>query len=67
MDELSKLRWQCRRGTRELDLLLEHYLNTRYPLAEEQEKARFVEMLNLDDSELLDQHKQFVGLKEPIN
>ena len=55
MDELAKLRWQCRRGTRELDLLLNNYLETRYPVADEEEKARFVEMLKLDDSELLAQ------------
>jgi antitoxin CptB len=44
MDELAKLRWQCRRGTRELDLLLNRYLDTRYSLADEKEKARFVEL-----------------------
>jgi antitoxin CptB len=55
MDELAKLRWQCRRGTRELDLLLNNYLETRYPFADEEEKARFVEMLKLDDSDLMAQ------------
>lgn len=53
MDELAKLRWQCRRGSLELDLLLNRYLETRYPVAGEEEKACFVEMLKLDDSELL--------------
>jgi antitoxin CptB len=52
MDELAKLRWQCRRGSRELDLLLNRYLDTRYPLADEEEKARFVELLKRDDSQL---------------
>lgn len=55
MDELAKLRWQCRRGSLELDLLLNRYLETRYPVAGEEEKVRFVEMLKLDDSELLAQ------------
>jgi antitoxin CptB len=55
MDELSKLRWQCRRGTKELDLLLNRYLETGYPVASCEEKARFVEMLKLDDSELVTQ------------
>ena len=55
MDKLAKLRWQCRRGSRELDLLLNNYLDTRYPIADEEEKMQFVEMLKLDDSELLQQ------------
>jgi antitoxin CptB len=62
MDELAKLRWQCRRGSRELDLLLDNYLNTRYPVADEEEKARFVELLKLDDTELLNQWNQWVRL-----
>jgi antitoxin CptB len=55
MTELGKLRWQCRRGSRELDLLLNRYLQTRYSSADEEQKARFIAMLKLDDSELLKQ------------
>ncbi len=53
MDALNKLRWQCRRGTLELDIVLEHYLEAGYPAANEQEKSAFVELLALEDSELL--------------
>jgi antitoxin CptB len=53
MDDLAKLQWQCRRGTKELDLMLLDYLETRYPAASMEEKARFVELLKLDDAELL--------------
>jgi antitoxin CptB len=53
MTELGKLRWQCRRGSRELDLLLDRYLQTRYFSADDEQKARFMAMLKLDDSELL--------------
>ena len=28
MNQLARLRWQCRRGTKELDLLLQRYLET---------------------------------------
>jgi antitoxin CptB len=62
MTELGKLRWQCRRGSRELDLLLDHYLQTCYTVADEEEKARFIAMLQLDDKELLQQLKLPVGL-----
>jgi antitoxin CptB len=65
MNELAKLRWQCRRGSRELDLLLNNYLETRYPVADDEEKARFVEMLKLDDAELM--AKRIVGSLSPDN
>ena len=63
MDELAKLRWQCRRGTRELDLLLTHYLEIHYPSADEEEKARFIGLLQLDDTELLKE----IGLIYSLN
>lgn len=53
MDELARLRWQCRRGSLELDLILEKYLETGYLVADDEEKARFVDLLKLDDGELL--------------
>ncbi len=55
MTEFGKIMWQCRRGTRELDLLLNHYLQTRYSIADDVEKAHFLEILKLDDSEIVDQ------------
>ncbi len=53
MNELARLKWQCRRGMLELDLLLEQYLDTRYHLASESEKATFLELLTLEDDVLL--------------
>ena len=53
MAELSKLRWQCRRGTLELDILLENYLNSSYLSASDEEKETFVTLLTLEDTELL--------------
>lgn len=53
MSELAKLKWQCRRGMKELDLLLENYLATDYLLADTAEKTRFSELLQLEDDELL--------------
>ena len=53
MNELAKLKWQCRRGMKELDLLLENYLATDYLLADTAEKTRFAELLQLEDDELL--------------
>jgi antitoxin CptB len=53
MNELARLKWQCRRGTKELDLMLKQYLETGYLLADDEEKALFVELLRLEDDELL--------------
>lgn len=52
MTAFAKLTWQCRRGTKELDLLLRGYLEHGYPQADETEKKRFSELLQLEDSEL---------------
>jgi len=46
------LRWQCRRGMRELDELLLWYLEQRYPHADDGEKAAFASVLALADPEL---------------
>jgi antitoxin CptB len=53
MAELSKLRWQCRRGTKELDLLLMDYLETRYLSSSKQRQAQFIALLALEDDELM--------------
>ncbi len=53
MTELSKLRWQCRRGTKELDLILMDYLETQYLSSSEHKKAKFIELLSLEDDELI--------------
>jgi len=52
MDELAKLKWQCRRGTKELDFLLNRYLETGYLVADQGERDLFVELLGLEDDEL---------------
>jgi antitoxin CptB len=51
--ETSRLRWQCRRGMRELDQLLVRYLEQRYERADDDEKAAFQSLLALSDPQLL--------------
>lgn len=48
----SRLRWQCRRGMRELDELLLRYLERDYPAADPQEKAEFRAFLALADPDM---------------
>jgi len=53
MNELARLKWQCRRGTLELDLFLSRYLETGYLSADNEERTEFVQLLKLEDTELL--------------
>lgn len=49
----SRLRWQCRRGMRELDELVVWYLDERFDDASEKEKSGFQALLELPDPELM--------------
>jgi antitoxin CptB len=53
MDELARLRWQCRRGTKELDFLLNRYLDTGYLVADQAERDLFLELLGMEDDLLV--------------
>jgi antitoxin CptB len=50
--EFRKLRWRCRRGMRELDVLLERYLEGRFRQAPAEERAAFSELLDFQDPEV---------------
>ncbi|HSN17458.1 MAG TPA: succinate dehydrogenase assembly factor 2 [Gammaproteobacteria bacterium] len=52
MSDTARLKWKCRRGMKELDLLLERYLDTRYPGADAAEQGAFRELLDMQDPEL---------------
>ena len=54
-DEASpgRLRWQCRRGMRELDVLLERWLATRYPEADATRRQAFERLLAATDPQLV--------------
>jgi antitoxin CptB len=45
----SRLRWQCRRGMRELDVLLLRYLENQYAATSESDKEAFRALLELSD------------------
>jgi antitoxin CptB len=49
---LSRLRWQCRRGMRELDELLLRYVERRLPRATQGERDAFARLLDLPDPDL---------------
>lgn len=54
MENLQKLAWRCRRGTKELDVLMQRYLNNYYETASEDLQYAFERMLDMQDPELYD-------------
>jgi antitoxin CptB len=50
---LSRLRWHCRRGMRELDVLLTRYLEQTYPAASSTQQLAFESLLDLQDPLIL--------------
>ncbi len=48
----AKLRWRCRRGMRELDVLLLRYLEEHYSRASTDERLAFGDFLELQDPEI---------------
>jgi antitoxin CptB len=47
-----KLRWQCRRGMKELDLVLVRYLDAHFSSASAEEQQNFVRLLESEDDQL---------------
>jgi antitoxin CptB len=48
----AALRWRCRRGMRELDQLMQRYLEQRWPLADDAERSVFLRLLDCEDDKL---------------
>jgi antitoxin CptB len=49
-EELGKLRWRCRRGMKELDVLLERYVDERFAGASPPEQEAFKLLLETQDT-----------------
>jgi antitoxin CptB len=47
--QLQLLRWRCRRGMKELDLLLERFLQDHYAQAPRERQRAFERLLSLPD------------------
>lgn len=50
--EGKRLRWACRRGMLELDVLLGNFLDSGYPDLNDDDKLLFVNLLHCTDPEL---------------
>ena len=54
MSDMSRLRWRCRRGTKELDIVMNRYLQERYETASAEEQASFNALLDIEDPIIFD-------------
>lgn len=50
---IERIRWRCRRGLLELDLLLQQFLNKYDSQLNEQQISQFESLLSLSDKDLL--------------
>lgn len=50
---MARLRWRCRRGMRELDVMLTRYLDRAWAAASPTERDAFVQLVELQDPDLL--------------
>lgn len=63
-EQIGKLRWRCRRGMKELDLLTLGYLERHYPTATAAEQQAFAALLELQDPLLM---SYMVGRETPAD
>ena len=54
MSELSRLRWRCRRGIKEMDIVLQRFLEQGYPALSTQQQIYFDQILDESDLDIMD-------------
>ena len=52
--EINRILWKCRRGMREIDLLLREFSRTKLPQLKKEELLIFEQVLSYDDQKLYD-------------
>ena len=71
VQDIKRLRWQCRRGTKELDAVLCTFLDRDYAAASRADQNLFGELLALEDNFLIayffaDRLPEKEGLKQLV-
>lgn len=52
MSEKARIRWLCRRGMKELDVLLERFMDAEYDGLDERERAELLAIVEMEDPDL---------------
>ena len=61
--EINRIHWMCRRGMREIDLLLREFSQTKLDHLDQEELIIFEQILSYDDQKLYD----FIFKNESLN
>tara|TARA_B100000475_G_scaffold137513_1_gene100950 strand:+ start:598 stop:855 length:258 start_codon:yes stop_codon:yes gene_type:complete len=61
--EINRIQWKCRRGMREIDLLLREFVKTGLDSLDLKHLSTFDQILNYDDQKLYD----FIFKNESLN
>ncbi|RDI42691.1 FAD assembly factor SdhE [Aquicella lusitana] len=64
LENFSRLKWACRRGMLELDVLLGNFLEEAYPDLSLADKQRFIALLGQSDQDL---YKWLLGREQPAD
>ena len=54
MADFDRIRWRCRRGLLELDLILKGFLENHFDRLDARQRDLFIELLDESDNDLLD-------------
>ena len=54
MHNIEKIKWKCRRGTKELDLLLGKFFDQFFIESDDKTKEAFVRLIDMQDPEIYD-------------
>lgn len=63
-DKLAKLRWRCRRGMLELDMILQKFFDEEYAHMSQSKQDIFADLLEENDQDL---HSWLLGKEFPEN
>ena len=66
MGELDRIRWHCRRGLLELDLVLKRFVDQHYSGLSGEQKRAFEALLEEADNDLLDLAMGRAEVRDPV-
>ena len=63
-DKKARLLWRCRRGIKEMDIILQEFINVSYDQLNDEDKNAFSKLLDEQDLDILN---WIIGKNKPAN
>ena len=63
-DKKARLLWRCRRGIKEMDIILQEFINVSYDQLNDEDKNAFSKLLDEQDLDILN---WIMGKDKPVN